>query len=58
MFKFKLTSRFNSSGMLTFNNLPSKSQIHWNIYSYQNTRQTPNKIETILQKGLRLTERN
>ena len=58
MFKFKLTPRFDSNGMLTFNNLPSESQIHWNIYSYKNIGQTLNKIETILQKGLRLVERN
>ena len=58
VFKFNLTSRFDSSGMLTLNNLPSESQIHWNIYFYHNTGQTPNKIETILQKGLRLAKRN
>ena len=58
MFKFKLTSRFDTSGILTFNNHPKESQIHWNIYSYKNIGQTPNKIETIIQKGLRLVERN
>ena len=58
MFKFKLTSRFDSSGMLTFTNLPSESRIHLNIYFYNNTGQTPNIIETIIQKELRLVKRN